>query len=147
MDLLNIENQLCFPLYALSRLVTAHYKPLLAGLDLTYPQYLVLLLLWQHQQLSAKEIGDKLMLDSGTLTPLLKRLEDKKVLKRRRSREDERLLIVSLTEKGTKMKAEAEQIPKQIQASLNLSNEEITALRLQVSELVSRTKQVITNNK
>jgi len=73
MDYLKLENQACFPVYALSRVLTAHYKPILEGIDLTYPQYLVMLVLWEHQQLSVKEIGEKLLLDSGTLTPLLKK--------------------------------------------------------------------------
>lgn len=141
MDFLKLENQLCFPLYALSRKVTAHYKPLLDELDLTYPQYLVMLLLWEHQTLSVKELGDHLMLDSGTLTPLLKRLEQKKIVVRKRSGEDERIVLISLTAEGTQLQSKAVEVPVKLQCSLNLSDDDITTARSQIIKLLSKIKE------
>tara|TARA_R110000751_G_scaffold14807_1_gene47805 strand:+ start:646 stop:1104 length:459 start_codon:yes stop_codon:yes gene_type:complete len=111
---LKLENQLCFPLYAASRLTTKLYGPLLKPLDITYPQYLVLLVLWEQKEISVKEIGARLFLESNTLTPLLKRLEQKKFIVRMRSTQDERTVIVSLTSRGEKLKDEAETIPLHI---------------------------------
>lgn len=141
MDFLKLENQLCFPLYALSRKVTAHYKPLLDELDLTYPQYLVMLLLWEHQTLSVKELGDHLMLDSGTLTPLLKRLEQKKIVVRKRSAQDERIVLISLTAEGTQLQSKAVEVPVKLQCSLNLSDDDITTARSQIIKLLSKIKE------
>ncbi|WP_186755820.1 MarR family winged helix-turn-helix transcriptional regulator [Echinicola salinicaeni] len=111
---LYLENQLCFPLYAASRLTTKIYGPYLENMGLTYPQYLVLLVLWQYEQLSVKEIGQRLYLESNTLTPLLKRLEQKRLILRKRSEEDERTVHVSLSEEGKALKKEAMSIPKKI---------------------------------
>ena len=141
MEILKIENQLCFPLYALSRQVTSHYKPLLEELDLTYPQYLVMLLLWEHQTLSVKELGDRLMLDSGTLTPLLKRLEQKKIVSRIRSKEDERVVLISLTDSGLMLKSRAKEVPAKIQCSLELSDEEISLMRSQLLRILDKIKK------
>ncbi|MGX1023668.1 MarR family winged helix-turn-helix transcriptional regulator [Psychroflexus sp. MBR-150] len=112
---LKLENQLCFPLYAASRLTTKTYKPYLKPLDITYPQYLVMLVLWQYKEMTVKDIGSKLFLESNTLTPLLKRLEQKQLINRSRSMEDERTVNVSLTTKGGKLKNKAEEIPIKIQ--------------------------------
>ncbi|MDX1761673.1 MAG: MarR family transcriptional regulator [Christiangramia sp.] len=117
-----LENQLCFPLYAASRLTTKVYGPYLDSLGITYPQYLVMLVLWQHQELSVKRIGEKLYLESNTLTPLLKRLEQKDLISRTRSTEDERTVIVSLTEMGKKLKEEAVSIPEKIKDSFQNSS-------------------------
>lgn len=111
---LKLENQLCFLLYASSREMTKQYKPLLEKLEVTYPQYLVLLLLWEHIELSVKRIGELLYLDSGTLTPMLKRMEQQGIVSRERSSEDERLVIIKLTEKGQSLKDEAKSIPNRI---------------------------------
>ncbi len=110
-DLLKLENQLCFPLYAASRLVTKAYQPLLDELDITYPQYLVLLLLWEHKKLSVKDIGHKLYLQSNTLTPLLKRMELKELVNRVRSKKDERKVFIELTKKAGILKDKALCIP------------------------------------
>ena len=112
-----LENQLCFPLYATSRLITKLYTPFLKELDITYPQYLVLLALWQNDKLSVKSIGEALFLESNTLTPLLKRLEQKNIIQRNRSSQDERAVIVSLTSKGSELKYLAKEIPHKIVAS------------------------------
>ncbi|HVI49539.1 MAG TPA: MarR family transcriptional regulator [Chitinophaga sp.] len=135
---LKLSNQVCFSIYALSRLVTSHYQPLLANLDLTYPQYLVMLTLWEHQTLSVKAMGELLMLDSGTLTPLLKRLEAKKIIKRSRSKEDERIVNIQLTAQGLQLKDQAADIPFQLQCSLGMNNEEIKSLKAIINPILER---------
>jgi DNA-binding MarR family transcriptional regulator len=142
MDYLKLENQACFPVYALSRVLTAHYKPILDGIDLTYPQYLVMLILWEHQELSVKEIGEKLLLDSGTLTPLLKKLENKQLISRIRSTADERVMMISLTKNGATLKKKAVSIPETFKCSLGLSNEEMVSLRDTITIILERTKQI-----
>ena len=141
MDYLKLENQACFPVYALSRVLTAHYKPILDEIDLTYPQYLVMLVLWEHQECSVKEIGEKLLLDSGTLTPLLKKLEIRKLVNRIRSREDERIVMISLTKAGASSKEQAVSIPESFKCSLGLSIEEMMVLRESINTILERTKQ------
>ena len=111
---LYLENQLCFPLYAASRLTTKMYAPYLEDLDITYPQYLVLLVLWQYKEQSVSNIGQKLLLESNTLTPLLKRLEQKKLIIRKRSIKDERTVLISLTKEGKALKKKAVCIPEKI---------------------------------
>jgi MarR family transcriptional regulator, organic hydroperoxide resistance regulator len=142
MDYLKLEDQACFPVYALSRVLTAHYKPILEGIDLTYPQYLTMLVLWEHQQLSVKEIGEKLLLDSGTLTPLLKKLEARKLVSRDRSSEDERVVMVKLTTEGAALKEKARAVPESFKCSLGLTIEEMVALRDSIKIILERTKQI-----
>jgi MarR family transcriptional regulator, organic hydroperoxide resistance regulator len=110
-DQLKLDNQLCFPLYAVSRLVTKMYQPLLKELDLTYPQYLIMLVLWEEDNLLVTNIGKKLILETNTLTPLLKRLEVKGLISRNRSNTDERKVIITLSDTGKIMKENACQIP------------------------------------
>ena len=129
MELLKLSNQLCFPLYALSRKVTSHYLPLLEKIGLTYPQYLVMLVLWEEGSLSVKELGTKLMLDSGTLSPLLKKMEERNLVKRQRQKEDERVVLISLTEAGENLKEKAAEIPEEIKCSLQLSYQELDQMR------------------
>ena len=112
--LLQLDNQLCFPLYAASRMVTKLYQPLLEKLDITYPQYLILLVLWESDALTVNEIGKKLMLETNTLTPLLKRMEIKDIIKRTRSKIDERQVIIKLTDKGSSLKQQALCIPAEL---------------------------------
>lgn len=116
---LYLENQLCFPLYAASRLTTKIYSPYLEDLGITYPQYLVMLTLWQYKEQSVKAIGERLYLESNTLTPLLKRLEQKQLIERNRSKTDERTVVISLTDKGKALRLEAKTIPKKIVDSFN----------------------------
>lgn len=127
---LYLENQLCFPLYAASRLTTKLYTPFLKELDITYPQYLVMLALWQHEQLTVKEIGEYLFLESNTLTPLLKRLESKGLLKRTRSKSDERTVVISLSKTGESLKKQALLIPGKIAEAIGGSNFNIEELRV-----------------
>jgi len=115
---LKLENQLCFPLYAASRLITRNYQPYLDELGITYPQYLVLLVLWENDGLTVNEISGKLILNTNTTTPLLKRLEVLGIVKRQRSEDDERRVVVSLTAKGRKMEQVAAGIPQKLSAGL-----------------------------
>lgn len=127
-DGLKLENQLCFPLYACSREVIKQYRPCLEPLDLTYTQYITMMVLWAEKKISVKELGKKLFLDSGTLTPVLKSLEAKEYVKRYRSTEDERVLLVEITEKGEALKDKAVSVPEQIAGCVNLSPEEAQQL-------------------
>lgn len=127
-DALKLENQLCFPLYACSREVIKLYKPFLDELDLTYTQYITMMVLWEKKTLTSKELGNDLFLDSGTLTPLLKKMEAKGLLRRRRSEEDERNLVVTITETGERLREKAVEIPGKIARCANLDPEEAAEL-------------------
>ena len=127
-DMLKLENQLCFPLYAASREVIKQYKPYLDKLDLTYTQYVVMLLLWENKIMTVKELGEHLYLDSGTLTPLLKKLEAKGFINRVRSTTDERNLNINLTAKGEKLRDAALEIPNNVHIGTTLTDEELQAL-------------------
>ncbi|WP_099467953.1 MarR family winged helix-turn-helix transcriptional regulator [Konateibacter massiliensis] len=123
-DLLKLENQLCFPLYACAKEVVKQYKPYLDEIDITYTQYITMMVLWDKKSLNVKTLGKCLYLDSGTLTPLLKKLEKQGYIKRERSVEDERNLIVTITEKGEELKQKAADIPLKIGGCINLPKEE-----------------------
>lgn len=125
---LKLENQMCFPLYAAARKVTGLYTPILSELDLTYTQYIVMLVLWEKDEVSVKEIGERLFLDSGTLTPLLKNLEKKGLLTRNRSKEDERVTIAKLTEEGKALREKALKVPEQVVSCVKLEPEEAIQL-------------------
>lgn len=127
-DPLRLDNQLCFPLYAAARRVTGMYRPFLEALGLTYTQYIAMMVLWEEGRTSVKRLGERLFLDSGTLTPLLKSLEGKGLIRRYRDREDERVLIAELTEAGKSLRARALSVPGQVAACLPLSPEEAAAL-------------------
>ncbi|AHG85336.1 Transcriptional regulator, MarR [Bibersteinia trehalosi USDA-ARS-USMARC-190] len=132
---LKLSNQLCFPLYAVSKEITRCYTPFLDKLDLTYPQYLAMLVLWENDAISVNQIGARLYLDSGTLTPLLKRLQAKGLVERTRSQTDERSVIIRLTEQGKALEAQAAQVPEQMVNMLNLSEEEAATLHKIVAKL------------
>lgn len=136
--LLKLDNQLCFPFYAVSRQLTKAYQPYLQALGLTYPQYLVLLLLWEHEQLTVKELGERLLLDSGTLTPLLKRMEQQQWLSRRRDPRDERSVVISLLPGGRALEARACDIPTQMLGKMGLTPDELAALRAQLTRLLTQ---------
>lgn len=127
-DDLKLENQICFPLYAASKEIVRLYKPYLDKIGLTYTQYIAMMVLWQTPKITVKELGNKLYLDSGTLTPMLKRLEAHGLIERSRSQEDERNLIVTLTDKGMKLREQAICIPQAMAEKLNLTEEEIEVL-------------------
>lgn len=125
---LKLENQLCFPLYACSKEVVRRYKPYLDKLDLTYTQYITMMVMWDKKTVNVKELGEYLYLDSGTLTPLLKKLESKGYIKRERSKSDERNLIVTITEKGEALKADAVDVPVKMGQCVKLTAEEAKTL-------------------
>lgn len=123
-DALKLDNQLCFPLYVCSKEVVRRYKPYLDELDLTYTQYITMMAMWEHKSLNVSALGDYLYLDSGTLTPLLKKLEQKGYVVRKRSEEDERSLIVTITPAGEELKKKAADIPQRIGKCFEISPED-----------------------
>jgi DNA-binding MarR family transcriptional regulator len=127
-DRLKLENQLCFPLYAASREIIKKYKPFLEPLDLTYTQYITMMVFWEYKKINVKQLGEKLFLDSGTLTPVLKNLEKKGYIKRYRSQDDERILIAEITGEGEKLKEKAASVPEEIGKCVNLEKAEALEL-------------------
>ena len=125
---LKLENQLCFPLYAASREVVKRYRPYLEPLGLTYTQYIAMMVFWEQKKCSVKELGGKLYLDSGTLTPVLKSLEAKGLVRRYRSAEDERVLLVEVTEEGERLRDAALEIPGQVSGCVRLTPDEARTL-------------------
>ena len=125
---LKLENQLCFPLYACSKEVVKRYKPFLDKLDLTYTKYITMMVMWERKSINVKELGDSLFLDSGTLTPLLKKLENKGYITRKRSKTDERNLIVTITEKGEALREDAVDVPAKMGQCVNLTRDEAKTL-------------------
>lgn len=133
-----LGEQLCFPFYVIAKEITGLYRPFLEELDITYSQYLVMMVLWEFERLTVNQIGEKLYLDSGTLTPLLKRLEAKEYIMRRRKKEDERVVEVFLTQKGDRLQKQACAIPGKMQEKLNLSEEDLLDLRATVGKILSK---------
>ena len=127
-DALKLGNQLCFPLYAASREVVKRYRPYLEPLGLTYTQYIAMMVFWEQKKCSVKELGGKLYLDSGTLTPVLKSLEAKGFVRRYRSAEDERVLLVEITEEGERLRDRALEIPRKVSDCVHLKPEEAKTL-------------------
>lgn len=123
-DAIKLENQLCFPLYVVSKEIVKKYKPFLDALDLTYTQYITMMVMWEHKTMNVKELGEYLYLDSGTLTPVLKKLEQKGWLVRKRDSKDERVLNVTLTKEGDELKEKAVKIPEKMGKCINLTKEE-----------------------
>lgn len=140
---LKLDEQLCFTLYSTSLLMTKFYKPLLKGLGLTYPQYLVLLALWQEDGQSAGAISRRLMTDTGSLTPVFKRLEADGLLQRVRSRRDERVVELFLTERGRAMQAQAQEIPDCVVMASGQPPEEIAELKSRLETLRERLKEAM----
>jgi DNA-binding MarR family transcriptional regulator len=137
-DAIVFNEQLCFPLYAASNLITRLYRPLLSELGLTYPQYLVMMLLWETAPQSVSDLGKALHLHSGTLTPLLKRLETSGLVVRQRNNEDERRVFISLTEQGSALRVPAAKIPVALQQATQCSSEELSELRDRVNSLIKQ---------
>ena len=127
-DALKLENQLCFPLYVCSKEIVKRYKPFLDEIGLTYTQYITMMAMWEHEELSVKELGELLFLDSGTLTPVLKTLEKKGLLLRKRSTKDERILLVTLTKNGKNLKDKAVEIPLKMQGCLSINEKDAKEL-------------------
>lgn len=139
-DMMSLEYHLCFPLYAASRELIKNYHPYLEKLGLTYTQYIVMLVFWQEKRMHVKELGHKLFLDSGTLTPVLKNLESKGLVQRHRSMMDERLVVVEITPEGEALKEKAAGIPMMMMQQLNLSPEEGMELYRLLYKLLGREK-------
>ncbi|WP_407186363.1 MarR family winged helix-turn-helix transcriptional regulator [Bradyrhizobium centrosematis] len=135
---LRLDNQICFAVYSAAHAFNRVYKPLLDRLGLTYPQYLVMLVLWERDDLPVKDIGEKLFLDSGTLTPLLKRLEAAHLVRRTRSREDERQVLIALTAQGQALKEKARSVPQSILAASDCSVSELVAMKDEIVALRDR---------
>jgi len=135
-DLLKLDNQLCFSIYAASRAITRAYRPLLDPLGLTYPQYLVLLILWEKDGLSVNEIGHRLYLDSGTLTPLLKRMEQGRFIERRRDTSDERRVEIWLGPRGHELRASAIRIPEGLIETSHLDSVEVRRTKVMVDQVL-----------
>jgi len=136
-DCLKLENQLCFPLYVCSKEIIRKYRPYLDPLGLTYTQYITMMALWEKDSISVMDLGKELHLDSGTLTPLLRKLEEKGLIKRERDPSDERSLIVTVTDEGLKLKDEAKNIPASIGSCLNISVNDAIALHDILKRLMS----------
>lgn len=137
-DLLRLDNQLCFALYAATRAMSKTYRLRLEPMGLTYPQYLVLIVLWERDGITVSEVGEKLMLDSGTLTPLIKRLEGMEIVRRQRNKNDEREVLVFLTEKGLALRDEALDARRFVACRLNMSEEEIAVMRADLMSLIEQ---------
>ena len=140
-DPLNIKNQLCFPIYACAREIQKAYTPFLEELDITYTQYITMMVMWEHKHISVKELGKILYLDSGTLTPVIKNLERKGLVTKHRDEEDERVVIVDITDEGMAMKNMAKDIPQKIACAYKLDKDDAAQLYVLINKLLG----VITN--
>ena len=140
-DSLKIDHQICFPLYAASREIIKQYRPFLEELDLTYTQYITLMVLWEEKSISVKELGKKLYLDSGTLTPVLKSLEAKGYVTRKRSSTDERVLIVETTKTGMELREAALAVPNKLASCVQLDSEEAEMLYTLLYKILGKTKK------
>lgn len=139
-DSLRLENQLCFPLYVCAKEVIRKYQPFLDAIDLTYTQYIAMLVLWERKEISVKELGEQLYLDSGTLTPMLKKMEIKGLISRERSRVDERIVIVTLLEKGQQLKERAVKIPQEMGNCITLDRNDLKELYRILQRLLENLK-------
>ena len=139
-EAMKLANQLCFPLYAAARHVTGLYAPVLKPLGLTYTQYIVFLVLWEKDGLPVGEIGEKLLLDNGTLSPLLKKMEQAGYVRRERSREDERVVVITLTEAGRALREKAKDVPAKVAGCIDLPPEKAQTLYALLYELLENQK-------
>ena len=137
-DVLKLENQICFPLYAVSKEIVRRYTPFLDEIELTYTQYIVMMVMWEYKEVSVKELGKKLFLDSGTLTPLLKKLETKGLVTRERSKTDERFLSVCITDEGMKLREKAVEIPAKLGSCISLDEQDAIQLFTIVRKLLGQ---------
>ena len=140
-EALRLDNQLCFPLYACAKEIVRRYKPFLDEIDLTYPQYIVMMVLWEEREINGKELGSRLYLDSGTLTPVLKRLEQKGLITRQRDDKDERVLIVSITKEGDELKDKAVEIPVKMAGCVSLEPQDAAELYRLLHKLLAGFEQ------
>lgn len=135
-DPLKLENQLCFPLYAAAKEVVRRYRPFLEPLGLTYTQYIAMMVMWEHEEITSGKMGDLLKLDSGTLTPMLKKMEASGLVTRSRNPHDERELVLKITDKGRKLREEAEKVPAQMASCVCLSVEEASQLKALLEKVI-----------
>lgn len=135
-EVLKLENQICFPLYVSSKEVVKRYTPFLEEIDLTYTQYITMMVLWEHHEMNVKELGKYLYLDSGTLTPVLKKLEQKGFISRKRNAQDERVLNVAVTEEGMNLREKAIEIPVKLGESVSLDEEDAKKLHEILHKLI-----------
>ncbi|MEH6585737.1 MAG: MarR family transcriptional regulator [Halioglobus sp.] len=135
-ETLLFDNQICFPLYSAANAVVRAYRPLLSDLDLTYLQYMTLMLLWERPQMTVKELGERLALDSGTLTPLLKRLEAKGLVTRNRDKQDERVRVIKLTPQGRALRKKATGIPGQLACNIGLEKQQARQIKKMCEHLL-----------
>ncbi|MFC4302583.1 MarR family winged helix-turn-helix transcriptional regulator [Cohnella boryungensis] len=141
-SILKLDNQLCFTVYACAREITKLYHPLLKELGLTYTQYVTLLALWEEDRVTVKHLGQRLFLDSGTLTPLLKKLEHMLLVTRARDPQDERSVIIALTENGIRLKEKARDIPAKLFCQAGVTPQEAEALRKQIAEMLEKVQRI-----
>ncbi|WP_299458207.1 MarR family winged helix-turn-helix transcriptional regulator [uncultured Microscilla sp.] len=141
-ELLKLENQICFPMYVASRMITRAYQPMLDAMGITYPQYLVLMALWEKDEQTVNEIGQQLYLNTNTITPLLKRMEKTGIVARTRSKKDERKVMITLTEAGQALKEQAYCIPEQILNKTGLPIEGISQLKQQIYGLIRQMENI-----
>ncbi|WP_239614025.1 MarR family winged helix-turn-helix transcriptional regulator [Cohnella mopanensis] len=142
---LKLDNQLCFAVYACSREITKLYQPLLRELGLTYTQYITMLALWEEDHVSVKHLGQRLYLDSGTLTPLLKKLEHLQLITRERDKQDERSVIIALTEQGVQLQERALNIPEKLFCQVGVPTRQLDALRTQLTEIMNKVQLIPQN--
>lgn len=140
-DLLKLDKQLCFSVYVLHREIMQCYRPILKNIGLTYPQYITMMTLWEKDDVTVNQVGEILQLDNGTLTPLLKRLESKGYLERKRSKEDERVVKINLTKKGLNLKEDASCIPIELAKAMNLNLHEMEQLKTLSDKVVQKINQ------
>ncbi|MBS5937570.1 MarR family winged helix-turn-helix transcriptional regulator [Clostridium sp.] len=140
-DNLKLDNQICFSLYAVSREIIKLYKPILDELKLTYTQYLVMLVLWEENKATVKHLGNRLHLDSGTLTPLLKKLESMELIEKYRSKEDDRVVFAELTSKGRELQEKSKDVPNKVLCNMNFSEDKIKQLKEGIDELLFSLKK------
>lgn len=138
LDTLQLDNQICFPLYVISKEITGLYRPFLDEIGITYPQYLVMMVLWENDGLTVSHIGERIFLDSGTLTPLLKRLEKKGIITRKRKKEDERVVEIFLTESGKQLKEKACEIPEKIKNKIGINKDEFLQLKNTILNILTK---------
>jgi DNA-binding MarR family transcriptional regulator len=135
-DALKLENQVCFPLYALSREIIKLYKPLLEPFDLTYTQYITMMVMWEEEKILFKDLGNRLFLDSGTLTPVLKKLEGKGLVTKYRNKKDDRVVTVEITQKGRELKDDIAKVPQEMYKSFKGDQEKLMELKRLLDELL-----------
>ena len=140
-ECLKLENQICFPLYACSKEVVRRYRPVLDELDITYTQYITMMVLWEYGASSVSELGQRLFLDSGTLTPVLKSLEAKGYVTRQRSKEDERSVTIALTEEGRELRERAVKVPEAVRSCVSMDAEKLKVLYGLLYELLDQFKE------